>query len=115
MKYDPLHERLHKLVRDEGPDLTQVNVALKCRTSDGMIYTLDVIEFTRSQYGKEVPFEDVIFSRSLDEVLHLTELISRDPNRLQLSSHECVSIKSSEIVRIWADIDATYVTGMLIE
>ena len=116
MRYDTLEKRLTDLFDGgSGDDIYQVLISLKCKTKDGMVYTMDGIEFHREQGQPSDSFRDAIFSNTLLNVLEYQELVSRDPDGFRVSCHECVAVKSSEIVRIWADIEESWVEGPSLE
>ena len=110
MRYDTLEKRLQDLFAGPaGEYIERVIISIKCKTKDGMVYTMDGIEFAREKGQEKDIFRDGIFSKTLLEVLEFQELVARDPDGFRVSCHECVAVKSSEIVRIWADIDESWV------
>lgn len=116
MRYDTLEKRLTDLFDGGcGKDIYRVDISLKCKTKDGMVYTMDGIEFRREQDQTPERFRDGIFSQTLLNVLEYQELVSRDPDGFRVSCHECVAVKSSEIIRIWADIEESWVDGPILE
>lgn len=116
MRYDTLEKRLTDLFDGgSGDNIYRVDISLKCKTKDGMVYTMDGIEFRRKKDQPKDFFRDGIFSKTLLNVLEYQELVSRDPEGFRVSCRECVAVKSSEIVRIWADIEESWVDGPSLE
>jgi hypothetical protein len=116
MRYDTMEKRLADLFDcQNGEHIEKVLISLKCKTKDGMVYTMDGREFDKQPGQSKDHFRDLIFSGTLMEVLEFQELVARDPDGFRVSCHECVAVKSSEIIRIWADIEESWVTGPSLE
>ena len=110
MRYDALDKRLQDLFAGTaGEYIERVIVSIKCKTKDGMIYTMDGIEFAREEGQDKNMFRSGISSRTMLSVLEYQDLVARDPDGFRVSCHECVAVRSSEIVRIWADIEESWV------
>lgn len=106
MRYDTLEKRLHELFDGScGESIDQVTISIKCKTKDNMVYTMDCMEFRKENGQPKDAFRDGIFSKTVFDVLEYQEIVARDPDGFRVSCRECVAVRSSEIVRIWADIE----------
>lgn len=111
MRYDTLEKRLQDLFDSTcGESIDRVIVSIKCKTKDNMVYTMDGIEFAREKDQPKEHFRDGIFSETMLNVLEYQELVTRDPDGFRVSCHECVAVRSSEIIRVWADIEEPWVS-----
>lgn len=116
MRYDTLEKRLQELFDSTcGESIDRVIISIKCKTKDNMVYTMDGLEFAKENGQPKDAFRDGIFSKTMLNVLEYQELVTRDPDGFWVSCHECVAVRSSEIVRIWADIEESWVAGPDIE
>ena len=73
---ESMNSRLTRLL-DGDSGIYQVDILLKCKTRDGMIYTLDVTENRTQDCTKEIPFADVVNSGACENLLHWMDLIQR--------------------------------------
>lgn len=110
---ESMQSRLCRLLAQD-PDIYKVEVPIKCKTKDGMIYTMECIEVEREKCPKEIPFEDYVHSIACQGLLHLHDLVE-GPDGFRLSMHELVSVRGSEIVRIWAELGDIHTEGPIIE
>ena len=100
---ETLSNRLFKLTNDVHVE--QVDVAYKCKTKDGMIYTLDIDGYRRDAIeGYNITFPEHVDSCVIKELLNYLELVEAEDG-FYFSSCESVLIRKSEIVRVWADIE----------
>lgn len=99
---ETLTSRLINMTRDEH--IYQVDVAYKCKTKDGMLYTLDITECRREDCPAGFAFSEWIDSNVLKDLLHYMELVEKEDG-FYFSTYESALIRKSEIVRVWADID----------
>lgn len=95
-----------KLVRllKEG-NIDQVDIHYKCKTKDGMIYTLQTDVF-KKESGAGEKFADDIYNAATGELLKLTEYAEKDG--YWFADEDMVSIRKSEIIRIWAELGDIY-------
>ena len=107
---ESMHSRLTRLL-DGDSGIYQVDILLKCKTRDGMIYTLDVTENRTQDCTKEIPFADVVNSGACENLLHWMDLAEKKDNFL-LSLHEHVAIRCSEVTRVWAELGDIYTNSM---
>lgn len=104
--HETLSSRVARMTSDEH--VFQVDIAFKCKTKDGMLYTLDIGEYRREDVaGYNVEFSDCINSGVIQELLHYLELVEAEDG-FYFSSYENALIRKSEIVRVWADIDCAH-------
>lgn len=104
---ETLRNRLDKLGLDEH--IYQVDLVFKCKTKDGMLYTLDGMECRREDCPKEIPFPDFLESCAIKSVLDLMGLVQdARGDAFYFSAHESAAIRKDEIIRVWADIDCAH-------
>jgi len=84
--------------------MCQVDIAFKCKTKDGMLYTLDITECRREDTPENFEFAEYVDSCALKGLLDFLELVEKEDG-FYFSSCESVLIRKSEIVRVWADIE----------
>lgn len=101
---ETLRNRLDKLGLDKH--ICQVDLVFKCKTSDGMLYTLDGMECRRADSPKEIPFSDFLESCAIKGVLELMGVVQDSKgDNFYFSARESAAIRKDEITRVWADID----------
>lgn len=101
---ETLRERLFKLTRDEH--IFQVDIAYKCKTKDGMLYTLDILECCKQDCPEGILFPVWIESCAIKGVLDQMTLVQDvRGDKFYFSGHESAAIRKDEIIRVWADID----------
>jgi hypothetical protein len=101
---DALRDRLFKITRDLH--VFQVDLAFKCKTKDGMLYTLDVHECRREDCPEGILFADWLDTQSFMGVMRLQDIVEDVRTaKFYLSEYESAAIRKDEIIRIWADID----------
>lgn len=108
---ESIESRLTRLTVDV--DVERIDMLLKCKTQDGMIFTLEVTEFYKKDCPKDLPFADYISSGTLKGLLSATELVATDG--FWFSGHEMACIKRGEITRLWIEIGDVYVEGAVME
>ena len=102
---ETMKSKLARLLSDGTVE--QVDIDYKCKTRDGMIYTIQTDAFLRAEPGREeIPFSDTIHSSVLGELCALTDNAEKDG--YLFSAEEMVSIRKSEIIRIWAELGDLY-------
>lgn len=107
MMNETLQSKLARLLDDENIYKVEINV--KCKTQDGMIYTLVSQEYNRKDLTKEttVPFSDCVHSNTTQCLLEIMEIVEKGDG-YWFSVEEMVAIKHTEIVRIWAELGDLY-------
>ncbi len=104
---ETMRSKLARLLMDRN--VRQVDINYKCKTRDGMIYTLQTDAFMRDA-GSDIPFADAIHSEVIGELTKLTEYAEKDG--YWFADEDMVSIRKSEIIRIWAELGDLYMTEM---
>ena len=100
---ETLRDKLDKLCRDAH--IQQVDLAFKCKTKDGMLYTLDIVECRKAGCPEGVTFAELLEGHAIQGVLlRLNHAQEARTEEFYFSAHESVAIRKDEIVRIWADI-----------
>lgn len=107
---ESMHNRLNRLLSGDS-GIYQVDILLKCKTKDGMIYTLDVTENREKDCPEGLPFADLVESGVCENLLRWVELAEKKDDFL-LSLHEHVAIRCSEVIRVWAELGDIRTTGM---
>lgn len=104
---ETLRNKLDRLL--ENTNIYKVEINIKCKTKDGMIYTLDTNEYERAEgEGKTcLPFAEAVHSETVGSMLHITGVIEQGDG-YWFSVEEAVSIKHTEIIRIWAELGDLY-------
>lgn len=92
----------------EQPNLHKVEMNIKCKTKDGMIYTLSSSIYEKENLNTE-HFSQLVYESSFDDLLHITEGIER--GGFWICHEEMVSIEAREIVRVWSEIGDLYYDG----
>ena len=105
---ETLHSKLARLLMDEH--IYRVEINIKCKTKDGMIYTLQSQEFDRADIEANVnhiPFADCVDTATTQNLLEITSIVEKGDG-FWFAVEEMVSVKHSEIVRIWAELGDLY-------
>lgn len=105
---ETLHSKLARLLMDEH--IYKVEINIKCKTTDGMIYTILSQEFDRAESETNVaniPFADCVDTATTQNLLEITSIVEKGDG-FWFSVEEMVSVKHSEIVRIWAELGDLY-------
>lgn len=100
---ETMKSKLARLLMDGTVE--QVDINYKCKTRDGMIYTLQTDAFMRESC-KEIPFADSIYGSVIGELVKLTDYAEKDG--YWFTQEDMVSVRKSEIVRIWAELGDLY-------
>lgn len=108
---ETLQSKLARLLADNN--IYKVEINIKCKTQDGMIYTLTSKEYERADVTKEttVPFADCVHSNTTQNLLEIMEIIEKGDG-YWFSVEEMVAVKHTEIVRIWAELGDLYFDEM---
>lgn len=104
---ETLQSKLARLLQDEH--IYKVEINIKCKTKDGMIYTLRSQEYNRTEeMGKTaLGFDEGIHSNVMGNLLDITNVIEKGDG-YWFSVEEMVAVKHTEIVRIWAELGDLY-------
>ena len=108
---ETLQSKLARLLADKN--IYKVEINIKCKTADGMIYTLDANEYDRFKGEGEttLPFADAVHSSTIETLLHIMNVVEKGDG-YWFSVEEMVAVKHTEIVRIWAELGDLYYDGM---
>ncbi len=108
---ETLQSKLARLLDDEN--IYRVDINIKCKTQDGMIYTLFAQNHTRVEETKDttIPFADLVHSAAIDSLLHIMGVVEKGDG-YWFSVEEMVAVKHTEIVRIWAELGDLYSSGI---
>lgn len=104
---ETMKSKLARLLMDEN--VRQVDIDYKCKTKDGMIYTLQTDSFIRDS-NRDISFADAIHSEAIGELEKLTEYAEKEG--YWFADEDMVSIRKSEIIRIWAELGDLYMAEM---
>ena len=104
---ETLQSKLARLLQDKHIYKAEINI--KCKTKDGMIYTLRSQEYTRmDEMGKTaLDFDECIHSDVMGDLLDITNIVEKGDG-YWFSVEEMVAVKHTEIVRIWAELGDLY-------
>lgn len=104
---ETLQSKLARLLADEN--ISKVEINIKCKTHDGMIYTLVSQEFDRAAETKEttLPYADCVHSHTIQSLLEIMEIVEKGDG-YWFSAEEMVAVKHTEIARIWAELGDLY-------
>ncbi len=104
---ETLRSKLTRLLADKN--IYRVEIHIKCKTKDGMIYTLMSQEYDRTEeMGVTcLSFDEGIHSDTMSNLLHVTDVVEKG-NGYWLAVDELVSVKHTEIIRIWAELGDLY-------
>lgn len=100
---ETMKSKLVRLLKDGN--IEQVDIHYKCKTKDGMIYTLQTDTF-RKESGTGEEFAEDIHNAATSELLKLTEYAEKEG--YWFADEDMVSIRKSEIIRIWAELGDLY-------
>lgn len=100
---ETMKSKLIQLLKDGN--IEQVDINFKCKTKDGMIYTLQTDAF-KKESGTGEEFAEDIYNAAAGELLKLTEYAEKEG--YWFADEDVVSIRKSEIVRIWAELGDLY-------
>ena len=108
---ETLQSKLGRLLGDQH--IYKVEINIKCKTQDGMIYTLTSQEYERTEETKEttLPFADCVHSDATKCLLDIMEIVEQGDG-YWFSVEEMVAIKHTEITRIWAELGDLYFDEM---
>ena len=108
---ETLRSKLARYLGDKN--IYKVEINIKCKTKDGMIYTLDTNEYDRPAGEGEtcLPFDEGVHSDTVSALLHITDVIEKGDG-YWFSVEEMVAVKHTEIVRIWAELGDLYHNDM---
>lgn len=109
---ETLQSKLARLLADEN--IYRVEINIKCKTQDGMIYTLLSEEHDRVEGAGEttLPFAEGVHTCAVQSLLHSMEVVEKGDG-YWFSLEEMVAVKHTEIVRIWAELGDLYYHEML--
>lgn len=104
---ETLQSKLARLLTDEN--IYKVEINIKCKTQDGMIYTLVSHEYDRKEKTKEttIPFSELVHTDTVQNLLHVMDVVEKGDG-YWFSVEELVAIKHTEIARIWAELGDLY-------
>jgi hypothetical protein len=104
---ETLQSKLARLLQDKN--IYKVEINIKCKTHDGMIYTLASQEHDRAETEGEttLPFADCVHSQAVQNLLEIMEIVENGDG-YWFSVEEMVAVKHTEITRIWAELGDLY-------
>ena len=104
---ETMRSKLDRLLADKN--IYRVEINIKCKTKDGMIYTMMSQEYDRTEEMGEtcLPFSEGIHSDTMSNLLHVTDVVETG-NGYWLAVDELVSVKHTEIIRVWAELGDLY-------
>ena len=104
---ETLRNRIDRLLADKH--IYRVEINIKCKTKDGMIYTLQSSEYDRTEEMgvTALSFEEGVHTATVDDLLHITGVVEKGDG-YWFSVEEMVAVKHTEIVRIWAELGDLY-------
>lgn len=105
---ETMKSKLVRLLEDDG--IYRVDVSYKCKTKDGMLYTMEHDELGRRDGESQDDFGCRVVNTATETTLHLTDESEEDG--YWHSADELVSIRKSEIIRIWAELGNIYTNSM---
>ena len=100
---ETMKSKLVRLLKDGN--IEQVDINYKCKTKDGMIYTIQTDAF-KNERGTGEEFAEDIHNATTEELLKLTEYAEKEG--YWFADEDMVSIRKSEIIRIWAELGDLY-------
>ncbi len=95
-----------KTMAQADPEIYRVAIDIKVKTKDGMIYTMENREC--GGYDGEIPFADCVINEISGAIIDYTNQTEEKPDSFWFALDESVSVRNSEIVRIWAEIGPFY-------
>lgn len=100
-----LKNKLERIIMgDEG--IYGVDISYKCKTKDGMLCTIDCDEFKNREDEDHSSFCSRVVNTVIETIMALSE--NSETEGFIFSVEEIISIKKSEIIRIWAEIGDIY-------
>jgi hypothetical protein len=103
---ETLQSKLARLLQDEH--IYRVEINIKCKTRDGMIYTMQSQEYDREDTKDYcITYAEHIDSCTTSNLLEITDIVAKGDG-FWFSVEEMVSVKHSEIVRVWAELGDLY-------
>ena len=115
---ESMESRLIRLLQDGK--IYRIDLRIKCKTRDGMTYTLmtqacprnvcPAIDSAKDSNEAQGIYASWVVVMATQNVLELTQSIERGDG-LWFSEEELLSIRHSEIVRIWAELGDIYYDG----
>lgn len=108
---ETLQSKLARILADEN--IYKVEINIKCKTQDGMIYTLMSQEHDRATVTKNtvLTFADTIHCCATESLLEIMGIVEKGGG-YYFSAEEMVAVKHTEIVRIWAELGDLYCDNM---
>ena len=108
---ETLQSKLARLLADEN--IYKVEINIKCKTQDGMIYTLMSQEHDRKTVTKDsaLTFAETVHYCTTESLLEIMGIVEKG-NGYWFSVEEMVAVKHTEIVRIWAELGDLYSDDM---
>lgn len=106
--YETMRDRLERLLQEEV-GIHRVDTIVKCKTRDGLLYTLGITENHRKDAPKEVSFAEWVESNAIKDLLQYTEALEQSEHGFITSMHELVTIRKTEIARIWVELGDCHV------
>ena len=108
---ETLQSKLARLLADEN--IYKVEINIKCKTQDGMIYTLMSQEYDRAAVTKDaaLTFAETVHYCTMENLLEVMRIVEKGGG-YWFFSEEMVAIKHTEIVRVWAELGDLYCNNM---
>lgn len=108
---ETLQSKLVRLLADEN--IYRVEINIKCKTHDGMIYTLLSQEHDRTEgaEGTTLPYAERVHTCTVQSLLEVMDVVEKGDG-YWFSVEEMVAVKHTEIVRIWAELGDLYFDKM---
>lgn len=105
---ETLQDKLTRLLGDE--EVYRVDINYKCKTRDGMLYTMDRDTFGKREGEDHEDFGCRVMNGATGVMLHLTE--EAEKTGYWYSVDEMVAINKPEVIRIWAELGDIYTNSM---
>lgn len=107
---ETIYERVKNVCKNnvpelEGQEIGMIELLIKCKTSDGIICTLQKDECAKEDAG-EIGLPDYVSGTAVDEVINCMNLANTE--KFLISTIDTCAVRSSDIVRIWATLGAVY-------
>lgn len=103
---ETMKSKLNRLL--QGAEIYQIDIVYKGKTRDGMLYTLQRDAFMREKSDPN-KFADSVYNSAMETLLGITDLMEQDG--FYFADEDMVSVKKSEITRVWAEIGDMYMDG----
>lgn len=107
--YETMKDKLERLQQIDGT--YRVDTIIKCRTREGMLYTLGITENHQEDAPKDIPFAEWVESNAIKDLLQYSEALQQGDCGFITSMHELVTIRKTEIVKLWVELGECYVMG----